>query len=55
MPTPGGPTIFQLSNFIKELTNMFEIVGFRIAEYCGSSILSSQQLVEFLVRCGLIP
>jgi len=53
MPTLGGPTIIQLSNCIKELTNKFEIVGYSIVEYCGSSFLSRQQLVEFLMRCGL--
>lgn len=54
VPTPGGPSLEQLTECIRELAQATDVVGFSVVEYCGQSSESRAQLVRLLEGSGLV-
>jgi arginase len=54
VPTPGGPSLEQLTDCIQQLVQTTEVVGFSVVEYRGRSPESRAQLVRLLNKSGLL-
>lgn len=54
VPTPGGPSLEQLTDCVQQLVQTTEVVGFSVVEYRGRSAESRAQLVRLLNESGLL-